>query len=303
MKFEVLILGSNSATPMYGRHPTAQLVNINEQLCLVDCGEGTQMRLTKFGIKINKIKHIFISHLHGDHYLGLMGLLSSMHLMGRKTPLSVYGPAGLEEILDLQFQYSETELRYTLDFHQTNTQGKNLILDTERFSVSSFPLDHRIPCTGFRFDEKDAPPTVDVVACERAGVPKGFFRFLKAKQDFVDGSGQLHSWQSLTIAPADARSYAYCSDTYNSKTYLNFIRGASLLYHEATFLHEMHARALETLHTTSLEAGQIAREADVKKLLIGHYSARYRDLRPLLDEAKQFFPNSYLAYEGEWYSA
>lgn len=302
MKFEVLILGSNSATPMYGRHPTAQLINIREQLCLVDCGEGTQMRLTKFGVKLNRIKYIFISHLHGDHYLGLMGLLSSMHLMGRNTPVSLFGPPGLSEILDLQFQYSETELRYPLTFHQTNTSGKQLVLETDQMNVFSFPLDHRIACTGFRFDEKPDAPHIDVEACERAGVPKAFFKLLKKKTDFIDSDGVLHPWQSLTAPLTKPRSYAYCSDTVNSKKYLNWIHGVDLLYHEATFLHEMQARAVETLHTTALEAGQIAQEAEACQLLIGHYSARYRDLKPLLEEAQQHFPATLLAREGDWYT-
>lgn len=257
MRFEVLVLGCSSATPMFGRHPTAQLININEQLMLVDCGEGTQMQLSKFGIKQNKIKAIFISHLHGDHYLGLPGLLSSMHLMGRNRPLKLYGPPGLIDILELQFRYSETTLRYPLEFQATDPEKENRIYQDEIMSVSSFPLDHRIPCTGFRFEENRKLPVL--------------------------------------------RSYAYCSDTAATDRYLPFIAGVDLLYHEATFMHDMLDRAVETFHSTALQAGAVARESKVGKLIIGHYSARYRDLEPLLAEARTEFENTELAVEGRWY--
>lgn len=224
---------------------------------LVDCGEGTQMQLSKFGIKQNRIKAIFISHLHGDHYLGLPGLLSSMHLMGRTRPLSLYGPPGLMDILELQFRYSETTLRYPLQFYATDPMGENLLYHHELVSVYSFALNHRVPCTGFRFEER----------------PK-------------------------TAAP---RSYAYCSDTAASDGYLNAIAGVDMLYHEATFLHDMQVRAEETFHSTALQAGAVARVSGVGKLIIGHYSARYRELTALLEEARVEFPNTELAFEGRWY--
>lgn len=300
-RFEVLVLGSSSATPMYGRHPTAQLVNANEQLYLIDCGEGTQMRLSRFGVKLNRIKAIFISHLHGDHYLGLMGLLSSMHLMGRKTALHVYGPVGLRELIELQFLYSQTEIRYPLYFHETTTDGEALLLENEAVTVHSFPLDHRIPCTGFRFSEKQKLPGLRVEDVQRIGVPKSFYKTLKAGHDYRASDGTIYPWRSLTIAPPSPRSYAFCSDTMDSGGYAKSIAGVDLLYHEATFLHEMEARAVETFHTTALQAGQIAQRVGAKKLLIGHYSARYRDLVPLLDEAQSVFPRTELAIEGHWY--
>lgn len=300
-RFEVLILGSSSATPMYGRHPTAQLVNIDEQLHLIDCGEGTQMRLTRFGIKLNKIKTVFISHLHGDHYLGLMGLLSSMHLMGRKKELNVYGPPGLREIMELQFYHSQTAIRYPLHFHTTSMEGEQLLMENERLTVHSFPLDHRIPCTGFRLAEKQKLPRLNAEEVARLGVPKSFYKMLKAGYDYMAPDGSVHAWQSLTVPAPVPRTYAFCSDTVDSGNYLESLAGLDLLYHEATFLDDMRERAIETFHTTALQAGQIAGRVGAKKLLIGHYSARYRDLAPLLHEARSVFPATELAIEGQWY--
>lgn len=302
MKFEVLILGSSSATPMHGRNPTSQLVNLHDHLMLVDCGEGTQLRLSKFGVKINKIKYIFISHLHGDHYLGLMGLLSSMHLMGRKTPLQVYGPVGLREIVEIQLHYSQTQISYPLHFQVTDPDSPQTLLETNDLMVSSFPLDHRVPCTGFRFDEKPAQPGLIAEKVEALGVPKGFYKLLKKGVDFVAKDGTVYPWQTLTTPPPAARSYAFCSDTVASGGYLEAVAGVDLLYHESTFLHEMLDRALLTYHTTALQAGEIARSVGARKLLIGHYSARYRELQPLLNEAKSVFPATELALEGSWYS-
>lgn len=301
MRFELLVLGSSSATPMYGRHPTAQLINIGEQLYLIDCGEGTQMRLAKFGVKQNKIKAIFISHLHGDHYLGLMGLLSSMHLMGRNSPLQVFGPPGLREIMELQFRYSQTEIRYPLTFTETQAEGVHLLYEADHFRVFTFSLDHRIPCTGFRFEEKKQLPALKADLVERIGVPKSFYKLLKSGHDFVDAQGQVFAWQDLTVEAHKPRSYAFCSDTLDSGTYWDAIREVDLLYHEATFLHDMQERATETYHTTALQAGQIACQVGAKKLLIGHYSARYRELDALLFEAQSVFPHTKLAIEGQWY--
>jgi len=301
MRFEMLVLGSSSATPMFGRHPTAQLINLHDQLMLVDCGEGTQMQLTKFGIKQNRIKSIFISHLHGDHYLGLAGLLSSMHLMGRNLPLELYGPPGLMEILELQFRYSETSLRYPLHFHATVTDGEYLLHQDEFMSVYSFPLDHRVACTGFRFEESPKPPTLLTNKVAKAGVPKAFYKLLKKGVDFVAPDGTVYPWQTLTQPAPAPRTFAYCSDTAASGGYLKSIAGVDLLYHEATFMHEMQERATETYHTTALQAGQVAKAAGVEKLIIGHYSARYRALDPLLAETRGQFPNTDLAIEGRWY--
>lgn len=302
MKFEVLILGSSSATPIYGRHPTAQLVNINEQLYLVDCGEGTQVQLIKHGIKSNRIRHIFISHLHGDHYLGLIGLISSMHLVGRKDELHIYGPEALREIIELHFLHSQTVLRYPLHIHATQDQTAALIFENENIEVTSFPLDHRIACTGFRFDEKRRLPAIDRQKTDAIGIPTAYLPLIKRGHDYAAPDGTIHRWQDLTIASPAPRSYAYCSDTVRTAAYLPYIQKVDLLYHEATFLHDMLDRAIETYHTTALQAGQVAIEAQAKKLLIGHYSARYKDLKPLLEESRTVFMETQLALEGNWYS-
>lgn len=301
MRFEVLILGTSSATPMYGRHPTAQLLNINEHLYLMDCGEGTQMRLSRFGVKQNKIRGVFISHLHGDHYLGLTGLVSSMHLMGRTTTLDVYGPPGLKEILQLQFDHSQTLLRFELNVYETTVEREQVVMENDSMRVLSFPLDHRIPCTGFRFEEKKRAPKLDLEAVQRVGVPKEYYKMLKSGHDFIAPDGTRHAWASLTIPPPATRAYAFCSDTRPNPAYLASIKEVNVLYHEATFLDEMHDRAMETYHTTARQAGEVAKEVNAKRLLIGHYSARYRDLQPLLVEAQSVFPATELALEGRWY--
>lgn len=301
MRFDVLILGSSSATPIYGRHPTAQLINVNEQLYLVDCGEGTQVQLIKYGVKSNRIKHIFISHLHGDHYLGLIGLISSMHLVGRKDELHVYGPPGLKEIIDLHFLHSQTELRYPLHIHTTQDKTNDVVFENENLQVSTFPLNHRIACTGFRFDEKKRLPAIDREKVAAIGVPTALLPSIKRGQDYTASDGTVHRWQTLTIAPQPPRSYAYCSDTVRTSGYLPYIQQVDLLYHEATFLHEMLDRAVATYHTTALQAAEIAAEVGAKKLLIGHYSARYKDLKPLLHESKAVFDATQLALEGKWY--
>jgi len=301
MKFEVLVLGSSSATPMYGRHPTAQLINIHDQLLLVDCGEGTQIQLSKMGVKANKIRAIFISHLHGDHYLGLAGLLSSMHLMGRRTPIDVYGPPALKEIMELQFFHSQTTISYPLTFHPTHTDGEQLILEDQFFKVYSFPLDHRIPCTGFRIEEQERDPVLDADKVNALGVPRSFYKLLKQKVNYVDRDGLVYPWQELTHPAPTPRKFAFCSDTAATGQYQAWIQGVDLLYHEATFLHDMVERALETFHSTARQAAAVARDVGARKLLIGHYSARYKELHALHHEAQAIFPETALAVEGRWY--
>lgn len=300
-KFEVLILGNSSATPMYGRHPTSQVLNFNEQLFLIDCGEGTQMQLFRYGIKGSRINHIFISHLHGDHYFGLIGLLSSQHLVGRKNELHLYGPPALKEILEVQFKYSDTQLRYPLIFHATDEHQEQIIFENNLLCVRSFPLRHRIPCTGFRFDEKQRSASLKKEEVERLHIPASYRRLIKNGVDYVAADGTVYPAKDLTDTPPPSRSYAYCSDTVVHDDYLEAIRGVDLLYHEATFLHDRVERAKETFHTTSLEAAEVARKVAAKKLLLGHFSARYKDLQPLLSEARTVFFPTELSEEGKWF--
>jgi len=302
MKFELTILGSNSATPAYGRNQTSQILNINEKLYLIDCGEATQLQILKYGIKPSRIKYIFISHLHGDHYLGLVGLISSMHLNGRTEELKLFGPPQLKEIVEIHLLYSDTKLRYPLIFHPTQTSKGEVILENEDIIVRSFPLDHRIPCTGFRFDEKAHLAKINIEAVQKLAISTQYLPAIKRGKDFVSAEGKVYKSSELTYPPLPSHSYAFCSDTLDTGSYHDFITGVDLLYHEATFLDDMAERAVETYHTTALQAGNIARNVRAKKLVIGHFSARYRVLEPLLEESKSVFPNSALALEGTSFS-
>jgi ribonuclease Z len=257
MNFSLTVLGSNAAIPANNRNLSAHLLNANERFFLIDCGEGTQFQLRKYHLSMQRIKHIFISHLHGDHFFGLIGLLHSMHLLGRKEELHVYGPAMLDEILHLQMEASQTVLNYPYHFHPLRMDHYDLVLEQERITVHSFPLHHRIPTCGFVFREKNPPRRV----------------------------------------PA-ARSYAYCSDTGYCEQVIPYIQEVSLLYHEATFMQNLAAVAADKFHSTAIEAATIATKARVKKLLLGHFSARYEDVGPLLEEARSVFPETYPAEEG-----
>lgn len=286
---------------MFDRHPTAQIVNFNEQLFLVDCGEGTQLQLHRYGIRSNKISHIFISHLHGDHYLGLVGLLSSMNLHGRKSDLFLYGPAPLIEVINLQLKYSDTTLQYNLIFKATNPDVPELIMDKHMIRVTSFPLVHRVPTTGFRFDEGKRSASLIKEKIEELNIPTVFLNMLKKGIDCEHTDGTLYKASELTEPAPASRSYAYCSDTKAFESYTESIQDVDLLYHETTFLQEMVERAHSTFHSTALEAAKVAKQVNAKQLLMGHYSARYRDLTPLVEEAKFEFDNSTLSLEGNWY--
>jgi ribonuclease Z len=299
MNFEVTILGSSSSTPIFNRNPSAQLLNVNEKYILIDCGEATQNQLLNFGLKANRIDQIFISHLHGDHYLGLVGLLSSLHLNGRTKPMDIFGPAELKEIIDLQFKHSQTSLRYPINFIATSDDKRYRIFESYDVVVDSFPLDHRIPCTGFIFTEKQRMRKMIKSKIDDLSIPTEMIPLIKKGQSFIDKRGKIHPAEELTLEADHPKSYAYCSDTICSWKYLDSIANVDMLYHEATFMNDMLARAEETFHTTALQAGEIALKANVKKLLIGHFSARYRDLNPLLEEARSVFHDTLLAVEGQ----
>lgn len=299
MRFEVTILGSSSATPIFNRNPTAQALNINEHLYLIDCGEGTQQQLLRYDIKATRIDHIFISHLHGDHYLGLVGLLSSLHLNGRRKPLKLFGPVHLKEIIDIQFKYSETVINYPLEFYATNPDKPEVILDNQDIVVETIPLDHRVPCTGFLFRQKKRLRKLLKDKLAELNIPLEYFTSLKKGKDYVAPNGTVYPNEALTADPSEPKMYAYCSDTIFNSSYFDQIKGADLLYHEATFLHDMLGRAKDTYHTTAWQAAEVAVETGAKKLLIGHFSARYKSLSDLLEEARNVFPETELAIEGK----
>jgi ribonuclease Z len=299
MTFEVTILGSSSATPVYNRNPTAQLLNCNEKFYLIDCAEGTQQQLIKFGLKASKIDYIFISHLHGDHYFGLIGLLSSMHLNGRIKPLYIYGPKAIKEILELQFKHSDTNLKYELVYFDINATQSEVIFENNDVSVETIILNHRIPCTGFKFTEKKRLRKLLVEKLEKDNIALDLYPLLKRGVDLTLPSGEVIKNIDYTTDSATPKSYAYCSDTLYDESYFPSIKNCDTLYHEATFLHEMIERAKETHHTTALQAAEVAKIVGAKKLLIGHFSSRYKTLGPILDEAKSVFDNTELALEGQ----
>ncbi len=299
MDFTIDILGANSANFAYGRHQTSQLLSIHQRLFLVDCGEATQLQLQRYRVRTNRIDHVFISHLHGDHYLGLIGLLSTLHLQGRKHELWLYGPAGLAEILTVQFRHSNTQLQYAIHFQATDPTQPQILLEDDTLTVRSFPLSHRVPCCGFSFNEK---PRKHKIRKEKlpGGLRPEQLAALKQGEDLYDAEGQLlYRNADLTVPPPRARRYAFCSDTRYDEGLLPHIADVDVLYHEATFTEALRDRAHATYHSTAAEAARIAQQARVGRLLIGHYSSRYRDLTPLLDEARTLFAETYLALEGE----
>lgn len=297
MPFEIKILGSNSATPVFNRHHSSQLLTINNQLFLIDCGEGTQLQLIKYKIRFTKINYIFISHLHGDHYLGLVGLLSTMHLNGRTKDLYLFGPPGLDEIITIQLKYSETFLNFKIIFTELDTTAQKVILDLDNLTIETIPLIHRIKCCGFLIKEKTKKRKIDKTKIPDHLTPLQIIA-LKEGEDVVDKEGHLLKSEQYTFPARKSRSYAYCSDTAYNPAMFGQIEGVDMLYHEATFLHDMESRAKETYHTTALQAAWTAKEVKAKTLLLGHFSARYKDIEPHLAEAKTLFQNSFLAEEG-----
>lgn len=299
LKFELTILGSNAAIPAYNRHPTAQFLQIDQYYFLIDCGEGTQMQMSKYKFRPNRLQHIFISHLHGDHYLGLMGLLSTMHLHKRTEPLYLYAPPGLSDILTLQLKYSDTRLNYPIHFSEIETLERKIILENELLTVETIPLTHRIHCAGFLFREKPKKRRLRKEVLPD-GIPLQHIARLKKGLDVTDENGDvLMRNEEYTLPPRKSRSYAYCSDTLYNEQLVEQVRGVDLLYHESTFLDDEAVRAGETFHSTARQAATIARLAGTGQLLLGHYSSRYKELTAFLDEARSVFANTTLSVEGE----
>lgn len=304
MSFTLTILGSSSATPTKRRNHTSQFLQINNTRILIDCGEATQHQLKKYyrQTKYYKLDHIFISHLHGDHYLGLMGLLSTISLYKRKRKLHLYGPANLKKILDTQIKYSDLHMEFEIDFHPTNPNEPEVILDTKYFTVTTVPLMHRIECTGFVFQEKTRRRKLNAIKCVENGIPQDAYEPLTMGNNYTLEDGTVVNYLDYTMPPSPPKSYAYMSDTAYKPDIVPLIANCSLLYHESTFMHDLIDRAIETQHTTAKQAGMIAKQAKVGKLIIGHFSSRYKELEPLLEEAKTEFENTELAIEGVTFS-
>lgn len=297
MRFELTVLGSNSALPAYGRFPTAQVLAVRERCYLIDCGEGAQMRMAEFGIRQGRIGQVFISHLHGDHIFGLIGWLASLALCSREEPLDIFAPAGLEEIIRVQLKYTGG-LPFPLAFHTIGPGRHALIFEDSAVSVYSLPLAHRIPASGFLFRERERPRNIRPECIDTFRIPYQAIPEIKAGADYRMEDGRVIPNAELTLGPPPPRSYAYCSDTAYHEALIPLVRGVDLLYHESTFCDEQAAHAAETGHSTARQAATIALKAGVGRLILGHYSSRYKNLEPFLEEARSVFPATELGLDG-----
>jgi len=301
MSFRLTILGTSSALPTSDRYPTAHVLNVHERLFLIDCGEGTQMQMRRYHIHFGKINHIFISHLHGDHFFGLYPLLSTYNLMGRKTPLNIYAPSSIEEMLNRHLEDFDISLGYELIIHPLAGRTLKLILSDKRVEVFSFPLKHRVKTYGFLFREKMADRNMIRSKIAEYNLTIAEISMLKKGKDIHREDGEVISCEEVTSAPPAPASYAFCSDTGYFPRLSSFVAGVGLLYHEATFGEEHDALARKVGHSTARQAATVARDAGAGRLLLGHFSARYRSPETLEEEARQIFPATEAAREGQSY--
>lgn len=296
-KFEVTILGCGSALPTLRHYPSSQIVNVREKLFMVDCGEGAQLQLRRARLRFNKLQTIFISHLHGDHCFGLIGMLSTFALLGRTADLHIYAHHELEPILTGLMDYFCKGSSFKVIFHAVDTTRFQAIYDDRSVTVYSIPLQHRVPCCGFLFAEKPTLPHIKRDMIDFYHIPTYAINNIKTGQDWTTDEGEIIPNSRLTFPADPPRKYAYCSDTVYFPEIKDYVQGVDLLYHEATYGTEYEEKAKERFHSTARQAAMVARDACVKKLMIGHYSARYEDETPLLREAKDIFPDTILAEE------
>ncbi len=290
------ILGNNSAIPAFGRNPTAQVLQTSETAYMIDCGEGTQNQIKKYKIKTGGISHIFISHLHGDHYFGLMGLLASLSLTGRTQPIHLFAPPLLKDIIDLQLKAADSFLCYPLHFHPLEKEGN--IMNDNKISVSCFKVTHRIECWGFLFREIKNPRSIDPERAKSYEIPSSFYKNLQKGEDYVNKKGTIIPNEEVTVAATPAKSYAYCADTVYDESIIDKVKNVDLLYHETTYLKALEERAVLHFHSTTQQAGRLAKKAEVKRLLIGHFSSKYEILDEFLTETCCEFEPTALAIEG-----
>lgn len=295
---KVTILGNNSALPAYNRHPTAQVVSIYGEDILLDCGEATQIQMQRFGIRWRHMKHIYISHLHGDHYFGLFGLINSMSLLGRTAPLHLYAPAALGPIIDSIQALADTVLSYPFHFHPLPEGEAALLTDTDSFSVRCFPVEHRIACHGFLVERKTKGRKLLPDKCREYEIPAYYYDALKKGQDYERKDGYIVKNEWVTEEGPSPRRYAYCADTIFTESFLPHIQGADTIYHECTYLEQDIEKATARFHSTATQAATIAKKAEAKQLLLGHFSSKYRDLEPFREEAAAIFPNVQVTLEG-----
>lgn len=300
---KVTILGCASAKPTANRHPSAQIVNVDEQYYLVDAGEGVQKQMFRYGINPLKLRGIFISHLHGDHVFGVFPLISTLGLYGRRTPLKIFAPRPFGEILESHLHYFDSDLPYEVEWVEVDTTAHRIIFENNSLEVWSIPLRHRVPASGYMFREKMPELNVDKFKIERYGLSIKQIVAAKRGEDITLDDGTVIPNAEITYLPRQPKTYAYCSDTNRSAMVARRIKGADLLYHEATYAAAERRQAKERGHSTSVDAAETALAAEAKRLIIGHFSSRYKDPSVLLDEARAVFPATDIATEGETYTA
>ena len=297
----VTILGNNSAVPAHNRHPTSQVIQTYDHKFLVDCGEGTQMQMTAYKIKPGKINHIFISHLHGDHYFGLIGLLTSLGLNSRKTEMNIYSPKGLKEIIGMQFEVANAHLPYPINFHVLNEE--KIVFEDKKIEIECFKVNHRIECWGFIFREKKNMRRLNPSAITKHEIPISCYEMLQEGKDYISPGNTIIKNEELTKEGPYTFSYAFCADTGYFENIIGKIKNVDLLYHESTYLDALEEKAIARFHSTAKQAATVAKKANVKKLLLGHFSSMYEDVSDFQKEASEVFKNTECAQEGVCYMA
>ncbi|CAM1369055.1 Ribonuclease Z [Tenacibaculum litopenaei] len=303
MSLKLTILGCHSATPRVNAHPTAQYLEINNRHFLIDCGEGTQRQMRKYKVGFSKINHIFISHLHGDHFFGLIGLIATFGILNREKELHIYGPKGIKEVTVLQLKLSKSWTKYPIRFHELESKESELIFEDDKVSVRTIPLDHRVYTNGFLFTEKAQPRKLNIDAIRQYNeIDICDYQNLKSGKDYRLENGEILPNEALTFPPPPAKSYAFCSDTTYKPDIVPIIKDVDLLYHEATFLKDREHLCEKTKHSTAEQAARIAAQANANKLIVGHYSSRYNDITAFKKEAQEVFECVELAEAGKQYS-
>jgi ribonuclease Z len=296
---KLTILGCYAATPRTLTNPTSQVLEIKNRLFLIDCGEGTQVQLRKNKLKFSKINHVFISHLHGDHFFGLIGLISTFALLGRTTDLHIYGPKGIKEIIDLQLKLSNSWTNYQLFFHELESKESEIVYEDDKVIVKTIPLKHRVYTNGFLFEEKIGERRLDLNAVHDYEIDTCYYQNIKNGRDIILEDGRIIANHKLTFDPIPSLSYAFCSDTKYHEDIIPLIANVTVLYHESTFLQSEETLAQKTMHSTAKEAAKIALKANVKQLILGHYSTRYESIDLFKNEAKTIFKEVLLADDGK----
>ncbi len=296
---KITILGCYSATPRTITNPTSQVVELSNQMFLVDCGEGTQVQIRRKKIKFSRIQRVFISHLHGDHFFGLIGLISTFSLLNRQDELHIYGPKGIKNVILLQIKLSQSYTSYPLYFHELESTESELIFENEKVEVYTIPLKHRVYTNGYLFKEKNKKRKLNIAAVEEYGIDIAYYQKIKNGGDIILENGEVISNEKLTLPSDEPQSYAFCSDTQYLESIVPIIKNVDVLYHESTFLEQDQSKTVHTMHSTAKEAATIALKANAKHLILGHYSTRYKDLQPFKDEAETIFPSVFLAEDGK----